>query len=132
MSPRFVQLSHGCPRLHFNLLSSLARANLMERLAARRRTWGHYFLCRHGPHDSGTLLRFRTTRYWPSGEAPLEEVVEGGVGVMLFECGSGRTDPGIAKRQSPREYGWEVDLRLEVGLPAKQYGMPRKVKTRSR
>ena len=42
-----------------------------------------YFLCLHGPQESGTLLRLRTTRYWPSGDAPLEEVVDGGVGGMV-------------------------------------------------
>ena len=44
------------------------------------------FLCRHGPQESGTRFLFRTTRYWASGECPptLEEVVEGGVGVMMM------------------------------------------------
>ena len=57
VSPRLMQLSHGAPRLHFSLR------------------------CRHGPQESGTRLRFRTTRNcWLSGDAPLEEVEEGGVG----------------------------------------------------
>lgn len=44
-----------------------------------------YFLCRHGPQDKGILFLLRTTRYWPvSGEAPLEECVEGGVGVIIL------------------------------------------------
>jgi len=57
VSPRLVQLSHGWPRLHFSLR------------------------CLHGPHDSGILLRFRTTRNWlfVSGDAPLEDVEDGGV-----------------------------------------------------
>lgn len=55
-----MQFSHGCDRLHFN------------------------FLCRHGPHDKGTLFLFRTTRNCASGDWPpiLDEVVEGGVGVI--------------------------------------------------
>ena len=46
-----------------------------------------HFLCRHGPHDKGTRFLFRTTRYWASGEWPpaLEDVVEGGVGVMIIK-----------------------------------------------
>jgi hypothetical protein len=37
--------------------------------------------CRHGPQERGTRLRLRTTRNcWLSGDAPLEEVEEGGVG----------------------------------------------------
>lgn len=60
ISPRFVQLSQGCARLHLSLR----------------------FL--HGAHDSGTLFRFRTTRNWPwSGDAPVEEVVDGGVGTGI-------------------------------------------------
>jgi hypothetical protein len=60
MSPRLMQLSHGCPRLHLS------------------------FRCLHGPHDSGTLLRLRTTLNCGSGgDWPAEEdVVDGGVGGM--------------------------------------------------
>jgi len=59
VSPRLVQLSQGCPRLHFN------------------------FLCLQGPHERGIRFLLRTTRYWPlSGDAPVEELVVGGVGVM--------------------------------------------------
>ena len=55
--PRFVQLSQGCPRLHFS------------------------FRCLQGAHDSGIRLRFRTTRNCAlSGDAPFEDVDEGGVG----------------------------------------------------
>lgn len=39
-----------------------------------------YFLCLHGAHDNGTLFRFLTTRYWLSGEFPVDDPVEGGVG----------------------------------------------------
>lgn len=43
-----------------------------------------YFRWRHGPHERGTLFRFRTTLYCPSGEGPLlDEVVDGGVGLIL-------------------------------------------------
>jgi len=57
MSPRLVQLLHGWPRSHFSLR------------------------CLHGAHESGTRLRFLTTRNrWLSGDAPFEEVEEGGVG----------------------------------------------------
>lgn len=57
VSPRFVQLSQGCARLHFS------------------------FLCRQGPHDRGMRFLLRTTLNWGSGgDCPaLEEVVEGGV-----------------------------------------------------
>lgn len=60
-SPRLVQLSQGWPRLHLS------------------------FLCLHGPQDSGTRLRFRTTRNWGSGgDCPaLDDVVDGGVGGMV-------------------------------------------------
>jgi hypothetical protein len=50
------------------------------------RVWTH-FLWRQGPHERATLFLFRTTRYWASGEWPsaLEDVVEGGVGVMMIK-----------------------------------------------
>jgi hypothetical protein len=55
-----MQFSQGWERLHFN------------------------FLCRQGAHESGTLFRFLTTLYWPSGEcAPTLDDVDGGVGVMV-------------------------------------------------
>jgi hypothetical protein len=55
-----VQLSQGWPRLHFSLR------------------------CLHGPHESGTRLRFRTTRNcWLSGDAPFDEVEDGGVGSLF-------------------------------------------------
>lgn len=60
VSPRFVQLSQGCWRLHFSLR------------------------CLHGAQDNGIRLRFRTTRNcWASGDAPLEDVEEGGVGWLF-------------------------------------------------
>jgi len=65
VSPRFVQLSQGWPRLHFN------------------------FRCLQAPHDRGTRFGLRTTRNCGSGgECPaLEEVVDGGVGGMAgFVC----------------------------------------------
>jgi hypothetical protein len=51
----------------------------------RLKPMGTHFLCRHGPQDNGTLFLFRTTRNCASGEWPpaLEDVVEGGVGVIL-------------------------------------------------
>lgn len=60
-SPRFVQLSHGWPRLHFS------------------------FLCLHGPQDRGTRFLLRTILNCGSGgDCPaLDEVVEGGVGGIL-------------------------------------------------
>ena len=55
-SPRLVQLSQGCPRLHFS------------------------FRCLQGAQDNGTRFLFRTMRNWElSGDAPVDELVEGGV-----------------------------------------------------
>lgn len=72
LSPRLVQLSQGCPRLHLS------------------------FLCLQGAHERGTLFLFRTTRNWPSGDWPeLDEDAEGGVGVML-DCK--RAEERIAER----------------------------------
>lgn len=64
VSPRFVQLSQGWPRLHFS------------------------FLCLQAPHDNGTRFLLRTTRNWGSGGdcAALEEVVDEGVGGMTAVC----------------------------------------------
>jgi len=61
VSPRFVQLSHGWPRLHLS------------------------FLCLHGPQDKGTRFLLRTTLNWGSGgDCPaLEDVVDGGVGGIV-------------------------------------------------
>jgi len=68
VSPRFVQLSQGRNRSHLS------------------------FRCLHGAHDSGILFRFRTTRNWLSGDWPvLEDVVEGGVGVMVVAA-TGKLD----------------------------------------
>jgi hypothetical protein len=53
-SPRFVQLSHGWPRLHFSL-AILALVRLVYRPALT------YFLCLHGPQDKGTRFLLRTT-----------------------------------------------------------------------
>ena len=46
---------------------------------------GSYLRCLHGAQESGTLFLFLTTRNCASGEcAPaLDDVVEGGVGVMM-------------------------------------------------
>lgn len=43
-----------------------------------------HFLCLHGAHDNGTLFRFLTTRYCVSGEFPVDDPVEGGVGDIAF------------------------------------------------
>lgn len=60
-SPRLVQFSHGCARLHFN------------------------FLCRHGAHERGTLFLFLITLNCSLGEcAPALEDVDGGVGDIVF------------------------------------------------
>jgi hypothetical protein len=71
-SPLFVQLSQGEWRLHLS------------------------FRCLQGAHERGTRFRLRTTLKLLSGEWPeWEEVVEGGVGVMLAfaSCGKvGRAD----------------------------------------
>ena len=67
-SPLFVQLSQGDWRLHLS------------------------FRCLQGAHERGTRFRLRTTLKLLSGEWPeWEEVVEGGVGVMLAfaSCGKG-------------------------------------------
>lgn len=45
--------------------------------ARRQKT---HFLCLHGAHDNGTLFLFLTTRYCVSGEFPVDDPVEGGVG----------------------------------------------------
>lgn len=85
VSPRFVQLSQGWPRLHFNLLLSAPSDHFV---AIELYT---YFRCLQAPHDRGTRFRLRTTRNCGSGgECPaLEEVVDGGVGGMaLCVCGS--------------------------------------------
>jgi hypothetical protein len=77
-SPRFVQLSHGWPRLHFSLRASALHLNGNRSMA--------YFRCLQAPQDRGTRLRLRTTRNWGSGgECPeFDDVVEGGVGGMLI------------------------------------------------
>lgn len=58
--------------------------DLVAWLATLRENTKTYFLCRHGPHDKGTLFLLRTTRNCASGDWPpaLDEVVEGGVGVI--------------------------------------------------
>lgn len=76
VSPRLVQLSQGCPRLHFSLKqqSDICNQVLFEKT---------HFLCLQGPHERGIRFLLRTTRNWPlSGDAPVEELVVGGVGVM--------------------------------------------------
>lgn len=79
VSPRFVQLSHGWPRLHFSLVES----------ASFGRRYAHltYFLCLHGPQDRGTRFLLRTTLNWGSGgDCPaLDDVVDGGVGGMVSD-----------------------------------------------
>lgn len=55
-------------------------SSLIERIAIL----STHFLCRHGAHDNGILFLLRTTRNWPlSGDVPFDELVVGGVGVML-------------------------------------------------
>ena len=46
---------------------------------------GPHFLFLQGAHESGTLFRFRTTRYCPSGEL-LVVVAEGGVGGIVLDA----------------------------------------------
>lgn len=62
-SPLLMQLSHGWDLLHLS------------------------FLFRHGAHDNGTLFRFLTTLYCPSGECCelLDDAADGGVGVMVSD-----------------------------------------------
>jgi hypothetical protein len=76
-SPRLVQLSQGCPRLHFSLFPSVFAFHCVFRCT--------YFLCLHGPQDRGTRFLLRTTLNCGSGgDCPaLDEVVEGGVGGMM-------------------------------------------------
>jgi hypothetical protein len=76
VSPRLVQLSQGCPRLHFSLQQQLDGCNQVVCDQT-------HFLCLQGPHERGIRFLLRTTRNWPlSGDAPVEELVVGGVGVM--------------------------------------------------
>ena len=62
------------------------RRKAMAKLARLVIKGGSYLRCLQGAHDNGMRLRFLTTRYWASGDWPeLEEVVEGGVGVMVSD-----------------------------------------------
>lgn len=110
-----MQFSQGMERLHFSLVvGGLVSAKIPRKIggeagnegsnggnyetknrdtAGRQKT---HFLCLQGAHDNGTLFRLRTTRYCVSGEFPVDDPVEGGVGdITAIFCVLSRLGCGL-------------------------------------